>query len=236
MDDVKEIYGTIDGFVKIRDEKDLPLLIRETKFLAKRGFRSVCFGMFNDSIHTNRWILPDVLLESDDYKTFLDIPIKKAILLPAYHDSYGDVDLINKLKVDELDFILPYWEIKRFNYHFLKEILYYNRLRFDKHVLKAIIEAPVLNGREIMWITDLVASKKWDFVKTSTGRFGITLPRHIMLMTTQLSRSDPSGKIQVKAAGGIRGMRGWLMSIESGADVVGMSGYRELVKEAESDG
>lgn len=241
----RDVYETIDAFydvLKMSKHKDD--VIKEVSYLNGKGFRSICLGFKLGNI----WSIPHKM-KDEEIEIFKNLPIRKCLLIDSQAlavqvkkkiknkiiDVPMAIEVIGQLEFDELDIILPWWAIRACEFRMLSHDLAVIRKMFPKHILKGILEVQVLDGRDVLWATDLVAKSGWDYVKTSTGLFGLTLPKHISWIDMQLKSSGLRDKCGVKAAGGIRGMVGWNWAMECGADLVGMSQYRELAEEIEED-
>ncbi len=93
-------------------------------------------------------------------------------------------------------------------------------------VLKVILEARVLSDEQIILGCECAAEAGADFVKTSTGfhAAGGATVENVRLMRRH------AGKMQVKAAGGIRDLETVLAMLEAGASRLGMSAGVEVVR------
>ena len=69
------------------------------------------------------------------------------------------------------------------------------------HVLKCIIETPLLSDDEIRKACELVVEGGADYVKTAVGVYGPTTVHHVEVMSDAVK-----GRIKLKAAGGIRSL------------------------------
>ena len=92
------------------------------------------------------------------------------------------------------------------------------------HVLKVIIEAPLLSHEEILAACDLIIEADADFVKSGAGYLGACTVEHAKSML-----EGAKGKLRVKCAGGIRDMETVKAMMEMGVHRIGM-GYLSAEK------
>jgi len=120
----------------------------------------------------------------------------------------------------EIDMVLNIGELKNRNYDLVERDMREVRAAIGKDaILKVIIEAPLLTEEEKIKATELVISAGADYVKTATGiNSGGATPEDVALL-----KRVASGRIKVKAAGGIRDHGTAMAMIESGADRIGAS-------------
>jgi len=101
--------------------------------------------------------------------------------------------------------------------------------RLDKTiVVKVIIETAHLTKEEKIMVCRLAKEAKADFVKTSTGFFGLGAT----VEDIRLMRETVGEDMGVKAAGGIRDYGDVLRMIEAGANRIGTSSAAKIIKEA----
>ncbi|WP_195282421.1 deoxyribose-phosphate aldolase [Harryflintia acetispora] len=86
------------------------------------------------------------------------------------------------------------------------------------HVLKCIIETPLLSDDEIRKACELVIEGGADYVKTAVGRDGPATVHHIEVMAEAVK-----GRIKMKASGGIRELEKVDRMIELGVSRFGVS-------------
>lgn len=86
-------------------------------------------------------------------------------------------------------------------------------------IIKFIIEAVLLNEKEIKKAAKLVLESGADFVKTTSG-FG---PRDAKIKFVKLIRQAVGNQIRVKAAGGIHSRQEVKSFLQAGADRIGTS-------------
>lgn len=86
------------------------------------------------------------------------------------------------------------------------------------HVLKCIIETPLLSDEEIRKACELTIEGGADFVKTAVGRDGPVTVHHIEVISDTVK-----GRIKVKASGGIRSLETVDRMIDLGVSRFGVS-------------
>jgi deoxyribose-phosphate aldolase len=94
-------------------------------------------------------------------------------------------------------------------------------------VVKVIIETAHLTKEEKVMTCRLAKETRADFVKTSTGFFGLGAT----VEDVKLMRETVGKDMGVKAAGGIRTYADALRMIEAGANRIGTSSAVEIIKE-----
>tara|TARA_Y100001954_G_scaffold5351_1_gene5825 strand:+ start:1636 stop:2349 length:714 start_codon:yes stop_codon:yes gene_type:complete len=142
-----------------------------------------------------------------------------------------------ELGVDDIDYVADYniYKQKRFE-KFDKDILEGTRIGYEnKKTVKWIIETGALSKEEIKGITKRISKIVSDnfpyfcesvFVKTSTGYyggFGATV-KDVKLM------NSVSGKLPIKASGGVSNFSEFRQMIEAGATRVGTSNALKIFK------
>ena len=142
-----------------------------------------------------------------------------------------------ELGVDDIDYVSDYniYKQKRFD-KFDKDILEGTRIGYEnKKTVKWIIETGALSKEEINGITKRISkivSENFPdfcesvFVKTSTGYyggFGATI-KDVKLM------NSVSGKLPIKASGGVSNFSEFIQMIEAGATRVGTSNALKIFK------
>ena len=85
-------------------------------------------------------------------------------------------------------------------------------------VLKVIIETPLLRSEHWFGAMEAAIAAKADFVKSATGFFGPTPVEHV----ARLARYA-AGRIQIKAAGGIKTLEQATAMLAAGAGRLGSS-------------
>ncbi|MDD5573419.1 MAG: deoxyribose-phosphate aldolase, partial [Candidatus Hydrothermia bacterium] len=127
---------------------------------------------------------------------------------------------------DEFDMVINIGKLKDGDLEYVgSEIAGAKKIIGDK-ILKVIIEACYLMDEEKVMATKLCVDNGADFVKTSTGfgKGGATV--YDVLILSKVSE----GRIQVKAAGGIRTYEDALKMIKAGAQRLGASRSVDIVK------
>ncbi|UII27891.1 deoxyribose-phosphate aldolase [Fulvivirga maritima] len=94
-------------------------------------------------------------------------------------------------------------------------------------IMKVIIETAYLNNEEIEVACKLCADAGVDFVKTSTG----FAPAGAQVEHIKLMRSVLPSQVGIKASGGIKTKAQAIELIQAGADRIGTSSGKEIVKE-----
>lgn len=97
------------------------------------------------------------------------------------------------------------------------------------HVVKVIIEAPVLDDAEIRLACQAVVDSGAAFVKTATGFQGAATPDHVRLM-----RACVGPDLGLKAAGGMRTVDDCRAMIDAGATRLGLSRTSDIVAELDA--
>ncbi len=194
-------------------KKDIERLAEEAR---KHGFYSVCVNPVNVRLAAE-------LLKGEDIKVCsvvgfplgqntLEIKIRETER--AIEDGAEEIDMvinIGKLKDREFDYVGS-------------EIAALKKVCSNK-ILKVIIECCYLTDEEKVTATKLCVDYGADFVKTSTGfgKGGATVYDVLILSNVA------AGKIQVKAAGGIRTYEDALKMVKAGASRLGASRSVEIV-------
>ena len=96
-------------------------------------------------------------------------------------------------------------------------------------VVKAIVEAPLLNTRQLREACRVVAGSGADFAKSGSGWAGPVTVGQVAGM-----RSTLPGGVRIKAAGGIRTADQAVALIEAGADRIGTSSALAMLEELEA--
>ncbi|WP_017797930.1 deoxyribose-phosphate aldolase [Oceanobacillus kimchii] len=91
---------------------------------------------------------------------------------------------------------------------------------------KVIIETALLNQEEKVNVTECIIRAGADFVKTATGFNGGGATVEDVRLLNELGK----GKIQVKAAGGIKTYEDALAIIDAGATRIGSSGAVQIIR------
>lgn len=96
-------------------------------------------------------------------------------------------------------------------------------------IIKIIIETSVLKEEEIRKISDMVASKGGDFVKTNTG----FMQRGVTLEDVKIIKETVGDRVGIKASGGIKDAKFAISLIREGATRIGSSRSVEIIKSLE---
>jgi len=91
------------------------------------------------------------------------------------------------------------------------------------HIVKVIIEAPLLASDEIVVASMLVEKAGADFVKTSTGFKAFRGWRPSTVEDVALIRQAVGDRLRIKVAGGIKNLEQLLAVVEAGASRIGTS-------------
>ncbi|HKL72693.1 MAG TPA: deoxyribose-phosphate aldolase [Candidatus Onthovivens sp.] len=121
---------------------------------------------------------------------------------------------------DEIDMVINVGSLKDKKFKLIaKEIAAIKKVCGPEHILKVIIEACLLNDKEIEAVCLLAKEAGADFVKTSTGfSTGGATVHDVALM-----RKTVGPDLGVKASGGVRSHEQMLEMIEAGATRIGAS-------------
>ncbi len=199
-------------------------------------------------------IRPDFVKEIKDYITDKNSGVKVGTVIGFHEGTYSVEEKLKEAQkaiedgVDELDFVINFEAFKRGETDYVKnEFISCTTLALNNgKPAKWIIEVAALNDDQIAEITSLIRDWTEDnfaekesqvFVKSSTGFYkteggkpnGAT-PEAIKIMLAN------SGKLPVKAAGGVRTPQEALDMIALGVKRIGTSSAKALAgKEVSSD-
>ena len=95
-------------------------------------------------------------------------------------------------------------------------------------ILKVIVETALLTRQELEQICYLARDEGADYIKTSTG----FSTRGVSLEDVRLIKGFVGDDIKIKASGGIREYRFALQLLEAGANRLGVSSARNLLKDS----
>jgi deoxyribose-phosphate aldolase len=145
------------------------------------------------------------------------------------HTSYikaKETEEAYKLGAVEMDMVINIGALKSKQYDFVKKDIE-AVVKASPAIVKVILEMCYLNQEEKIAACKLCEEAGANYVKTSTGfaTSGATLD------DIRLMRKSVSSKVKVKAAGGIRTLDFSLQLIEAGADRIGISATRAILKE-----
>ncbi|MFV0479803.1 MAG: deoxyribose-phosphate aldolase [Anaerorhabdus sp.] len=124
-----------------------------------------------------------------------------------------------ELGADEVDMVLNIADVKDNRMDKVVEEIVKVKEAVGSHVLKVIIETCLLTVEEKRRAIQAVMDGQADFVKTSTGfsTSGATIE------DVELMKEVTNGKIQIKAAGGVRTQEDLHKMIQAGATRIGTS-------------
>ncbi len=131
---------------------------------------------------------------------------------------------------DEIDVVINLRWVKEGRFEFVAGEMNEILAHVPGTVVKAIIECGYLTEEEKITLVDVLASCGVHYVKTSTG-FG---PSGATVEDVKLLAERASGRISVKAAGGIRTLEQALALLKAGADILGTSRGIEILKALEA--
>lgn len=122
---------------------------------------------------------------------------------------------------EEVDMVINLNALKSHMWNYLKEEINSVAKVVHEHncILKVIVETGILNYEEKVKVAQVVAESGGDYIKTSTGFIG----RGATLHDVHLFKKITSGKIKIKASGGIRHAIDAIMLIAAGANRIGTS-------------
>lgn len=131
-----------------------------------------------------------------------------------------------KRGADEVDMVINISKLKDHKDDYVKNEIKAIKEACGEHILKVILECCLLNDEEIKRACLLSKEAGADFVKTSTGmsKYGATV-KDVTLM-----RETVGPKMGVKAAGGVRTPEELESMVKAGANRIGASHGKNLVK------
>ena len=134
-------------------------------------------------------------------------------------------DAIDK-GADEVDMVINISKLKDHKDDYVKNEVELIKEACGDHILKVILECCLLSDEEIVRACVLCKEAKADFVKTSTGfsKHGATV-KDVVLM-----RKTVGPDMGVKAAGGVRTPEELKAMVDAGANRIGASHGKNLVK------
>lgn len=129
----------------------------------------------------------------------------------------------------EIDMVSQIGALKSKDYDFYKrDIQEVVKATKGKAIVKVIVETCYLSQEEKVKACELIIDSGADFIKTSTG-YG---PTGAKLEDVVLFSTIADGRIQIKAAGGIRTLKQLEAFLEAGAKRIGTSSGGAIVQEA----
>ena len=103
----------------------------------------------------------------------------------------------------EIDMVMNLTAFRSHEFSYVKEELLAIREQVPSAIFKVIIEAPQLTEQDICQAVDLCVKGRADYVKTSTGWYP-GCPSTVEQV--RIMSREAAGRIQIKAAGGIRSL------------------------------
>ncbi len=195
-------------------EADIIFLCNEAKEI---GAASVCVNPDYIELSKN-------LLKGSEVKvcTVIGFPLGS---MTTESKVFEAKDAINK-GADEVDMVINISKLKDHKDDYVKNEVKAIKEACGGHILKVILECCLLNDEEIERACKLCKEAKADFVKTSTGfsTHGATI-KDVALM-----RKTVGPDMGVKAAGGVRTPEELKAMVDAGANRIGASHGKNLVK------
>ena len=127
---------------------------------------------------------------------------------------------------DEIDMVLNIQALKDRDYDTIRKEIETVRKVTKGKILKVIIEAEILNDKQIVKVAKIIEETGTDYVKTSTGLSGES-PKMSNLVL--IRKTVPNTKI--KASGGIKNYKTASRLISAGADKIGTSSGDLILEE-----
>ena len=193
--------------------RDIEMLCREALEL---GVRAVCVNPCYVS-HAKKIVGDNVLVSAA-----IDLPFgssKISVKRRAVEEAIAD-------GADEIDYVINIGMLKSGNLNYVvseaQEIL----KAANRRTVKAIIETGHLTSNEIKAIAIALAEVGIHYIKTCTG-YG---PRGATIEDVKLLKEALKSKAGIKAAGGIRDRQTAQALIEAGADIIGTSAAKQILK------
>jgi len=132
---------------------------------------------------------------------------------------------------DEIDMVMNISRFKSGELSMVQDEISKIVSSLPKIIVKIIIETCYLTDEEKVIACEMAIKGRADFVKTSTG-FG---PAGATVDDVKLLLKTASGRINVKASGGIKTLAYTLKMIDAGAMRIGTSAGMEIIKEFSKD-
>ncbi len=138
----------------------------------------------------------------DQLKDFSEIAVGGVVGFPSGGESSSakcfQATELQRQGCNEIDMVLNVGKLKSGMYKDVFDDILAVR-DIVKVPLKVILEAPLLDERELADASKIVLDCGADFVKTGTGWAGATTLRHVEIIANEVG-----GKINIKVAGGVR--------------------------------
>ncbi|MGY6171965.1 deoxyribose-phosphate aldolase [Candidatus Mycoplasma pogonae] len=127
----------------------------------------------------------------------------------------------------EIDMVINIGKFKSKDYLYVEQEIAAIKQTIGNKILKVIIETALLDEAEIAIATQLVVKANADFVKTSTGFSN----RGASLKDIEIMKENTAGKIEIKAAGGIKNLRDMENMYRLGATRFGTSSAVQILNQ-----
>lgn len=127
---------------------------------------------------------------------------------------------------EEIDMVINVAALKEGKIDYVKEEIQQIRNACKEYILKVIIETCYLNEEQIKIATQICNETGADYIKTSTG-FG---SRGANIEDVKIMNENKTGKLQIKASGGIGDYETAIKMVENGATRLGTSRSLNICK------
>ncbi len=218
------IAGYIDSTLLRADavQEEVVELCREA---AESGFAAVC-------VNPGRLVLAAECLAGSGVSpcTVVGFPLGAV----DTYQKMAEIDWALEHGAMEIDMVMNIGAFKDQEYIAVAEEIRLASLRVRKvpgAILKVIVETALLDREELRKASIVVKDGGADFIKTSTGFSS----RGVSLEDLQCIKDTVGDSIMIKASGGIKTRDFALKLIKAGADRLGTSSARDLMKEWESE-
>jgi len=228
---IKELLQVTDHY-----EKTVPFneeaIERISKWFSEYGLRCCCVPYTKNFFETTTQC-EKILDEVDNASFSFLLPdhlgqTTKSFITGTYN-QLEDAGVLDAY--DEIELVLPIHLIKQWNIPELEDVIC--AAFYLSKPVKLIIQTPMLWGFEIKMATELCVKNEISFVKTGTGYFGITLPKHVAWMRDALDMGKKAygNETFLKVAGGIMKFTLADLALAEGGDILGMSRTAEIIEE-----
>jgi deoxyribose-phosphate aldolase len=127
---------------------------------------------------------------------------------------------------DEIDLVIDNSLIKEGRWSVVGSEMAGFRKACENKILKVIVETSLINHNELERVAGILINNGVDYIKTSTGFVGGGATIEDVLFLKEYY----SGKIKIKASGGIKTKEQALLFIKAGADRIGTSSSKQLLE------
>lgn len=191
----------------------------------EKGFAAVC-------VNPGRLVLASEYLAGSDVRpcTVVGFPLGAV----DTYQKMAEIDWALEHGAKEIDMVMNIGAFKDQEYIAVAEEIRMASLRVRKipeAILKVIVETALLDREELRKAAIVVKDGGADFIKTSTGFSS----RGVSLEDLQCIKETVGESLRIKASGGIKTRDFALKLIKAGADRLGTSNARDLIKEWESE-